>query len=161
MNYLKWKLILPLATLFISGCNTHPERHKETCPDIQGSYKIEKYVVFYIQKQSEGDYLAMVQSGEKSTDFLTATVLKKQYLEEEKHSECAVIIECMGLLMPAYKDEKYSVSAGSQNYITEKKRETPLVILFMAGFQSIVFSVDRTSNTLPPSVLTAYVNKGK
>ncbi len=161
MNYLKWKLCLPLTMLFLTNCNTLSAHQGEVCSDIQGSYKIEKNADLFIQKQTNGDYLAMVQSNNEKPEFLPVTIPTKQQLEVEKYSECTVMIQELGLLMPSDKNKKYSVSAESQNYMSEKEIDTSLIILFMSGFQSDVFGVEKTSNELPPAVTIAYANREK
>ena len=161
MNLAKWKCALPWVGLILAGCNASLSHSVQTCPDIQGSYKLAKEADFYIQTQTGGEYLALVMSDQKSPEFLSVIIPPKQALKAEKYSECTVMIQGLGLLMPADKNAKYSVSTGSQNYMTEQKIDTPLVILFMAGFQSAVFGVEKTSNNLPQTVTTAYANRDK
>ncbi|PSH15267.1 hypothetical protein B7R74_17870 [Yersinia pseudotuberculosis] len=161
MNYLKWKSFVPLVMLFLTSCNTLSANQGEVCPDIQGSYKIEKNVDLFIQKQADGDYLAMVQLNNEKPEFLPMIISTKQQLKDEKYSECTVMIQKLGLLMPSDKNKKHSVSAGSQNYMSKKAIDTPLIILFMSGFQSDVFGVEKISNKLPPAVTIAYANREK
>lgn len=161
MNFAKWKCALPLIELLLAGCNASSLQSVQACPDIQGSYKFENVADFYIQKQTSGEYLALMMSEQESPEFLPVVVPSKQALKDENYSECTVMIKGLGLLMPSNKNAKYSVSAGTQNYMTEQKIDTPLVILYMAGFQSAVFGVEKISNNLPQTVTTTYANRDK
>ncbi|SUP81767.1 hypothetical protein [Yersinia pseudotuberculosis] len=112
MNLTKWKLTLPFFVLFLASCNASPLHSVQGCPDIQGSYKLEKDADFYIQKQTSGEYLALVMSEQQSPEFLPVTIPPKQALKDENYSECTVMIKGLGLLMPSDKNAKYGVSAG-------------------------------------------------
>ncbi|GKX56206.1 hypothetical protein SOASR030_23180 [Leminorella grimontii] len=130
------------------------------CPELQGSYKIEGQTDLYIQKQSDSSYLAMVESANRQPNFMPVIVPEKEQLREESFPECTVIIKGAGLLMPSDKNKTYSVSSESQNYLTEKKPGTPFVIMYMAGFQSDVFGVEKISDDIPSSIVDIYLKAG-
>lgn len=131
------------------------------CPELQGSYKIEGHTDLYIQKQSDNGYLAMVESENRRPNFMPIIVPEKEKLREESFPECSVIIKGAGLLMPSDKNKTYSVTSESQNYLTEKKPGTPFVIMYMAGFQSDVFGVEKISDNIPSSIADIYSKAGE
>lgn len=125
------------------------------CSDPQGSYKIENNVNLYIHKKNNADYMA-IMSGEKQSELLLVTLLSKEQSKAENLPECSVLITGVGVLMPSEKGKTYHVTAESQNYLTERKTNTPFVLLVMAGFQSDIYGVDKTSDILPKNILSEF-----
>lgn len=125
------------------------------CSDPQGSYKVEGNVNFYIHKENNADYMA-IMSGTKQSERLLVTQLSKEQSKAENLPECSVLITGVGVLMPSEKGKTYHVTAESQNYLTERKTNTPFVLLMMAGFQSDIYGVDKTSDTVPKNILSEF-----
>lgn len=125
------------------------------CSDPQGSYKVENNVNLYIHKGNNADYMAII-SGTKQSERLLVTLLSKEQSKAENLPECSVLIPGVGMLMPSEKGKTYHVTAESQNYLTERKTNTPFVLLVMSGFQSDIYGVDKTSDTLPKNILSEF-----
>lgn len=130
------------------------------CPELQGSYKVEQRADLYIQKQSDGSYLAMIESEDHQPQFLSVIRPEAKELKEQGYTECTAIIKGLGLLMPSDKNKTYQVTSESQNYQIGKKPGTPFVIMYMAGFQSDVFGVDKISETIPQAAVDRYHQGG-
>lgn len=149
MNQRTVMKIITVLTFLQAGCGTTSTH--SSCPDMQGSYKIENIADLYIKKKFTGGYMAMVASND-SSQFIPVIAVDKEDLERENISECSLILQGAGVLTPSDKQKNYNVTATSQNYTTERKPGTSFVLMVMAGFQSDVLGVDKISETLPAEI---------
>lgn len=151
----KWTHILATAITVIMMVICSVGSAFALCSDPQGSYKVENNVNLYIHKENNSDYMAII-SGTKQSERLLVTLLSKEQSKAENLPECSVLITGVGMLMPSEKGKTYHVTAESQNYLTERKTNTPFVLLVMSGFQSDIYGVDKTSDTLPKNILSEF-----
>ncbi|WP_058970798.1 hypothetical protein [Type-D symbiont of Plautia stali] len=140
---------ITVMIFFLVGCVTTSAN--SSCPDMQGSYKIEGSADLYIKRNAAGEYMAIVGSDD-SLQFVTVITVDKDDLERENFPECSIILQGAGILIPSDKEKTYSVLAQSQNYTTERKPGTPFVLMVMSGFYSDAFGVDKTAATLPAEI---------
>lgn len=140
---------ITVLMFMLTGCGT--KSTNVSCPDMQGSYKIENSADLYIKKNDAGEYMAMISSDDSSQFFPVITV-EKDDLERENIPECSIILEGAGVLIPSDKEKNYSVISQSQNYTTEHKPGTPFVLMVMSGFYSNIFGVDKTTGTLSDEI---------
>lgn len=140
---------ITVLMFMLTGCGT--KSTNVSCPDMQGSYKIENSTDLYIKKNNTGEYMAMISSDD-SSQFLPAITVEKNDLERENVPECSIILEGAGVIIPSDKEKTYSVISQSQNYTTEHKPGTPFVLMVMSGFYSDVFGVDKTTATLSDEI---------
>ena len=75
--------------------------------------------------------------------------------KEQQIPECALIIQQLGMFMPAEKGQSFNVTTQSQEYISKKTPGTDYVIMVMSGFYSDVIGVNKTAVTLPAEALNA------
>ncbi|WP_353613188.1 hypothetical protein [Mangrovibacter phragmitis] len=150
-------LLFTPVIFMLAGCAM--QEAKSSCPELEGSYEIENSAEFYIQKQSNGEYTAMIVTDGDPTEFMPIFIPTKKQLVDENLPECSVILQGAGVLMPSDKNKTYHVTAQSQNYLTERKLDTPLVLMVAAGFQSDVYGVVKTSDVLSKEI-TSIFSKG-
>ncbi|KEY56979.1 hypothetical protein [Serratia sp. DD3] len=154
MKKLIGPLIVALLSVIITGCGI--KSAGTACPPLQGTYKVEDNGFIYIKKQYVDEYVAAITVAESSPQVLAVMIPKKEDLIRDQLPECSVILKGIGLLAPTNKDKTYNVSDVSQNYSSERKIDTPLVLMVMAGFQSNVYGVVKVSDTLSETALSAF-----
>jgi len=126
------------------------------CPDLQGSYQLagtEAYV--YLQKQ-HNDYAVVVKGEDGVLSALPVISIPDEARQKEQIPECAVLIKLLGLFMHADKNQSFSVTNQSQEYLNKKKPGTDYVIMVMSGFYSDVIGVNKIASTLPEDVLKTF-----